>query len=153
MPVVGGQLQQEGRKFSGEIVAVELDGPRKWVEVEMAPAYPVTDLTSLRRRVALTESGTFELQDTFHFDQPGEKVEEAFITWMDVETSANTAVLRGKQRSLRLTIASPANACFQVEVLEKASQENHKPGVLKRLTIQLPPSPETQVVVQAEILE
>lgn len=153
VPVVAGKLQKEGRQFAGDMIAVELTGPQKWAEVEMARAYPVADLSSLIRRVALTDQGEFLLQDTFRFSDTTREVEEVFITWKEVENSGSSVILRGEQHDVRITILSPVDACFQVEALEQASNENHKPNVLKRLTIQLPPAQETQVSVRAEILD
>jgi hypothetical protein len=119
----------------------------------MARAYPVADLSSLLRRVALTDQGEFLLQDIFRFSDTTQEVEEVFITWKEVVNSGNSVILRGEQHDVCLTILSPVDACFKVEALEQASRENHKPGVLKRLTIQLPPAQETQVSVRAEILD
>jgi hypothetical protein len=153
VPVIDGQLQKNGRQYYGEMTAVETGASQKCAEVEMANAYPVQGLSSLRRRITLSEQGEFLLQDTFRFAETPLEVEEALITWLEVDASTNTAMLHGDRCDLKLTILAPANSCFQIERLEQVSRENQKPGVLKRLIIQLPPGLETKVSLQAEIIE
>jgi hypothetical protein len=152
VPVIGGLLQKEGAEYEGEMVEVQISGTGdKWAEVEMAGAYPASELDSLRRRVSLSADGIFTLSDTFTFRGAGLPVEEACVTWCEVDVEGSTALLHGAQHVLRLTIEAPAGACFQVERLEEACRENQKPGVLKRLTITLPPAPLVKVQVRAEV--
>lgn len=152
VPVVGGIPQKEGRDFFGTMMAVDTWETEKYAEIEMARAYPVTGLSSLHRRVSLSADGVFTLQDVFEFTDELHPVEENLVTWQEVEVGENEVVLHGAVHDLRLTILSPAGACFIVERLETESRENDKPGVLKRLSIQLPPAPEIQVRVRAEII-
>lgn len=153
VPVVGGRLQQEGRGFYGKMTGVQFGAAdEKWAEVEFAMAYPLEGLDRLRRRVALSAAGGFTLEDTFQFSGAPEPVEEAFITYQDVLVSGGSAVLSGADHSVRLEILAPAGAVFHLERLEQASQENQKTGILKRLTISLPASPEIQVRVRGEII-
>src|SRR5206468_9441276 len=63
VPRVGGQLQGTGRAFSGELLGVETAGEIKRAEVELARAYPVAGLSSVRRQITLrSEEHTSELQ-------------------------------------------------------------------------------------------
>jgi hypothetical protein len=152
VPRIGGQLQKQGGEFCGEIVNVEMNTPVKRVEVEFARAYPVTNLASARRQIALDQAGVVMLQDTFHFDANPVEVEEALMTWCDVQVDSATALVRGKRHALRLTIESPSNVHFALERLAQESKENGKSAVLKRLSLALPVKSETQMRVRMEIL-
>lgn len=151
VPRIAGQLQQQGREFRGEIVSVEMDAPVKSVEIEFARAYPLTNLASARRKITL-DTGVVTLHDVFRFFENPLEVEEALMTWCDVEINGGTAVLRGKHRTLCLTIELPNDARFALEQLEKASQENAKSEILKRLSVVLPVQIETEFCVRMEIL-
>jgi hypothetical protein len=66
-------------------------------------------------------------------------VEEAFVTWCDVEVAGATALVKGQRHTLKLTIEQPQAAAFAVEMLEEQSRANDKPGVLTRITASVPP--------------
>jgi len=154
VPRIGGQLQGVGREFAGQLVGVETAGPHKRVQIEFARAYPAPNLTSLRRQATLAaageEAGTVWLEDAFAFAGQPTGVEEAFVTWGEVEVAGGTALIRGERHSLRLTIETPAGAAFRLERLEEASKANLKPEVLKRLTVALPPAVEIVARVRME---
>jgi hypothetical protein len=161
VPRIGGQLQQAGREFCGELSNVELGGSVKRAEVELARAYAVPELASLRRQITLAaegaRAGTVWLQDTFRFSQTpagarATEVEEALLTWLDVETDGATALLRGQRHTVRLTIETPTTAHFDVECLEEQCRANKKPGVLKRITCTLPAAAEVLARVRIEII-
>ncbi len=151
VPRIGGWLQKEGREFCGEIVSVETSGPVKRVEIEFARAYPVTNLVSARRQVRLDLNGVIDLCDTFRFSDNPVEVEEALMTWLQVEANGATAVIYGERRDLRLTIESPAGAHFYVERLKEQCQANLKPQVLTRLAFTLPIAVEVRASVRIEI--
>lgn len=150
LPVIGGHLQKEGPQYRGEIVALET-GAEKFVEVEFAQAYPVTELTGLRRRLTV-QPGSVLIEDSFRFSDAPLPVEEVFVTWMDVQLQGSSALLLGQENSLRLSILAPAGAVFSLELCEQASRENRKPQVLKRLKIALEAQSSTVVRVQAELV-
>jgi hypothetical protein len=152
VPRIGGRLQREGREYHGEMASVDLNGPAKQVVLEFARAYDAPDLASLRRHVTLDAAGVFTLQDTARFAGNPVEVEEALLTWLEVETVGATAVLHGQRHNLKLTIEAPPGAAFQVERLEEACAANAKPEVLKRLTFVLPAAAESQARVRAEII-
>ncbi len=148
VPRIDGQLQAQGAAFRGELLAVETGGPVKRAQVEMARAYDVADLASVRRELRLDEDGTAWLRDEFRFDGRAGRVEEALLTWHDVDLDGATALIRGQRHDLRLTIEQPAGAAFALELLEQQCIENAKPGVLRRLTIALPPTEQHEMQVR-----
>jgi len=157
VPRIGGNLQSPGAQFRGELLEVELGaGDEKSAVVEFARAYAVPQLASLRRRLRLSAAGnapgTLWLEDTFRFSESALEVEEAFVTWADVRLNGGEALIHGARHALRLTVESPAGAFFSVQALEDECRANDKPGVLKRLTLVLPPALETTVRVRMEIL-
>jgi hypothetical protein len=153
VPRIGGHLQSEGREFYGEFVNVDMAGPTKQVELEFARAYPIAQLTGARRQLTLDETGTVWLQDSFTFADNPVEVEGAFITWLDVEVKDATAVIRGQDYHLQLTIESPEGLHFEVEPLTEQSRANAKAGVLKRITAVLPVATDPQFQVRMEIIE
>jgi hypothetical protein len=152
VPRIGGQMQKEGREFCGQIVSVEIGKPVKRVELEFAHAYPVADLAGARRLIKLDESGTTWLQDAFRFSQTPVEVEEAFVTWFEVDARGSTAVIRGHRHDLKLTIESPAGLSFSVEKLDEQSRLNAKPGILKRICVRLPVASDTQICLRMQVV-
>jgi hypothetical protein len=152
VPRMGGQLQPPGRQFRGEITSVETNAPVKRVDIEFAGAYAAPNLASARRQITLEQNGVTCLSDIFHFSATPVEIEEALVTWLDVQTSGSTAVICGERHALRLTVDTPAGVCLQVERLEEHSQANAKPQALKRLKFTLPVSAEAQARIRIEIV-
>ncbi|MDH7570271.1 MAG: heparinase II/III family protein, partial [Armatimonadota bacterium] len=138
VPRVNGAEQAAGREHAGKILSVVSDEEEKRVEIEFARAYPVPALQSARRRWILKADGTLVLEDAFQFAGAAGEVEEAFVTWGEVEVEGGTARVRSHSRAVALTVVAPAGVCLEVERLEEASRANKKPGVLKRIRCALP---------------
>jgi hypothetical protein len=152
VPRVGGQLQGTGRAFAGQLLDIETESQIKRVQLELARAYPVAGLASARRQLTLAADGTAWLWDDFRFSGDPVAVEEALISWHDVEVDGATALLRGQRHALRLTIEAPAGARFALEQLAEQSAANAKPGILKRLRFVLPAASEAEARVRMEII-
>lgn len=155
VPVVGQQRQAAGSEFRGQLLAVDTAKPLKKAEIEFARAYPVANLTSARRQVSLGTEGDQAaawLQDDFTFSGIPCEVEEALITWLDVELAGATAVVRGQRHSLRLTIEAPAGARFKLERLEEECRANNREGVLKRLSFILPADAHMHARVHMQVI-
>jgi hypothetical protein len=97
-------------------------------------------------------AGTVWLRDRFSFSGAPQEVEEALVTWLDVEVAGAVALLHGRRCTLRLTIERPAGARFDAERLEEQCLANAKPGVLTRLRFTLPPSTTPEASVRMEIV-
>ncbi len=160
VPRIAGQLQAVGHEYRGELRNVKTVDGYKQAELDLARAYPVGGLVSIRRQLSLAESGenagTVVLQDEFHFEQGAvvnaSEIEEALITWLDVEIDGVNALIRGQRHHLRLVIEAPEAAHFQLEELKEQSEENAKTEVLKRLSFVLPVETRTQARVRMELL-
>jgi hypothetical protein len=154
VPRIAGQLQATEREYHGEILGLQTSGPVKQIEMQIARAYPVAELSCAHRQIRLQaqgpQAGTIWLEDTFRFTQASD-VEEAFVTWCDVKVEGATATLSGAKCQMRLTIEAPAGASFQVEALEEQSKANAMHGVLKRLSFSLPKAAENSARVRMEI--
>jgi hypothetical protein len=159
-----GQLQASGKEYRGELFDVgqvpaegrAQDGLTKRATVEFGGAYPVRELASAQRQVIMAaegaDAGTIWLRDLYRFVGTPQEVEEAFVTWLDVEVDGAMAWIRAQRHALRLTIEEPANAQFDLERLEEASKANHKQGILKRLTFRLPVEMETEARLRMEVV-
>lgn len=159
VPRVAGHQQAPGKQYKGGLSEVKMSEPLKWAVVDFARAYPVANLTGLRRQLILASqdtpearTGTVWLEDTFSFSEPPAEVEEAFVTWGEVEVNGASAVVRGQKHSLRMTVESPSSVRFAVESLEEQCAANLKEGVLKRITLTLPPAASTRVRIRLEVM-
>jgi hypothetical protein len=151
VPRIGGQLQGAGRAFHGELKSVDTKGAIKRAELEFERAYPVEGLASARRELTLAADGAAWLQDDFRFDGDPLAIEEALITWCDVEVEGASALIRGQRHALKLTIEAPAGAQFALERLEEQSRANAKPGALKRLSFVLPAATQSRARVRMAV--
>jgi hypothetical protein len=152
VPRVGGQLQSAGREACGQFLSVETTGSVKRAEIEMARAYPVATLDSARRQVTLDGAGTVWLQDTFRFSENPVEIEEAFITWLDVDVAGSRAVVHGRRHDLCLTVEAPEGARFEVEKLEAHRQTADGGTTLSRIGAVLPVAADVQIRVRMEIM-
>ncbi len=146
VPRISGALQTPGpefgghRQYSGQVTQVQLDHPEKSVTIEFQGAYALPQLTLARRRLTLDgQGGAALLHDQFEFSGDSLPVEEAFVTWNEVTLDGDRAVIRGKNRSVVLSILQPEGAIFEVQSLAEECKTNQREGILKRLTVQLAP--------------
>lgn len=130
VPRIGGVLQAEGRKARG----VMEEAGEKGVRVRFEQAYPGAGLASATRDVVLSQ-GAVVLGDHFVFEADPGEVEEAFVTWCDVETAGPVARIRTDKGTLEIRAE---NGEFQVERLEEACRQDRKSGALSRLTVTYP---------------
>ncbi len=156
---IGGQLQAAGRQYCGELAGVKLGDGAKAATVEFAKAYPVAGLSRATRTLSIEGAGAVVLTDAFEFAQPAE-VEEAFVTWGQVEVDGPVATIRTGKHTLQMTIECPAvpgietpvGSHFAVESLDEACRINQREGILKRLTFVLPAAAETRACVKMEVI-
>lgn len=154
LPRIDGRGQAPGRERCGELLAVDPSGPRKTAAVEFARAYDAPELASARRTLSLEaagpRAGTLWVEDRFAFAGPGSAVEGALVTWGEVTLDGPRATIRGERAELRLTIESPIGLRWRVERLEEQCRTNLKPGVLSRLSVELPRGAEAGLRVRVE---
>ncbi len=141
VPRIDGQLQLPGRNYIGQLLGAERSAGMARVEVELAGAYAVPQLGSLRRELAVMDDGTIRLADTIQFAGTSLAVEEALVTWAECVLDADNraaAHIHGQRHTLHLMIEEPIGATFALEQLEQQSRANLKDGILKRLSVALP---------------
>ena len=145
VPRIDGQLQGAGGEFRGEILDAATEQDEKRVVIEFARAYPVPPLTSARRTLTLRtsgeEAGTMLLEDEFAFSGGEHEIEEAFVTWLEVQVDGAQAEIKGNQGNMELRILEPTGATFALQELTEESKANAKERVLKRLTVTLAVGP------------
>jgi hypothetical protein len=77
------------------------------------------------------------------------EIEEAFMTWFEVELEGDQAIIHGKEDDLAVTVVAPTPAGqFRVEGLEQESRANRKFGVLKRITFTTPAARYKRVLIR-----
>jgi len=135
VPRIDGAQQLPGRAYAGSLGAIRRTADQTQVSVELAGAYGQPALTRLTRTLTLRADGSLVLEDAIDGDVA---VEEAFISWAEIQLSGARATIQGAAARLELTISEPAGATFALEVLDEPSRANRKQGVLKRLSVALP---------------
>lgn len=130
VPRIGGELQDEGKRARGTIESTS----EKTVRIRFEEAYPKSGLSQAVRDIALRDGGVL-LNDQFAFAEDGKEIEEAFVTWLQVEVDGPVARLIADSGTLEMQTES---GTFEVERLEEACKENHKSAVLSRLTVTYP---------------
>ena len=140
VPRIAGMLQATGGQARG--ILEKTSG--KSVRIQFESAYPETGLSRATRDIAVS-NGSMVLEDQFLFEKSGAEVEEAFVTWLPVETDGAAARLHSESGILEIRAD---RGVFAAERLEDASRENHKPEVLSRITLRYPPEAELKTQFQ-----
>lgn len=152
VPRIGGKMQEAGRQYEGKIMELEMTGPVKKVVLDISRAYALNEQAIIRRFLTLGTDGVLDLRDEFYFGPADLEVEEALLTWLQVEVDRSSVLIRGLKHVLRLEIQSPIGAVWRVERLEDACRENGKAQVLKRLTFNLPAAVESHASIHMKVL-
>lgn len=145
VPTIGGHLQVPGPEFGGRrehggtiVEHGERDG-RKLVVMELRGAYPPNLLRSLRRTLLFDpESGELVMEDLFEFAEKPLDIEEACVSWYDVEILGKAARILGTRSAVTLTLEEPTDATWKATLLEQECRDNQRSGVLTRLAVHLP---------------
>jgi len=135
VPRIGGALQKAGSKRRGSIEKAA----EKSVRVRFHEAYELAALQEATRTFALQDECVL-LEDAFRFEAPGLEVEEAFVTWRDVEVEGNVARVISDKGTLEIAAEQGVVAA---ERLEDACKANHKSGVLTRISVVYPVGAQT----------
>ncbi len=137
VPRIGGRLQPTGGRYRGSMTMD--DGV---ITIQAAEAYDVPELERFTRSLSVKKDGTVVLEDQFAFSGKKLEVEEALMTWQDVEVDGSVARVLSKEGVLEIR---GEDVTFAAERLEEACKANHKSGVLTRITIAYPPARERTV--------
>ncbi len=150
VPKIDNNLQSAGRKFSGKILSVKKEKNLKSVNLKMSESYNIPKLKNLIRNISIINNNLI-LKDKYLFSNNSPKIEEAFITWLDVIVRGNTAIISGKNNKLILTIKEPKNTRFHLEKLKKESRENKKSRILKRISFIIPKTNSNKVNIKIDM--
>jgi hypothetical protein len=138
VPVINGQLQQEGRQYAGTIQAEGLNGPgAKTIRIEMAKAYDLPSLETLSRVIELAAAGNqVSLSDRFVMATQPESLEEAFITTLPVKVAEDgrSVIVQSKEDGILRLRAEGTAGTFCVMELAKESKESPVGDLLRRIT-------------------
>lgn len=144
VPVIGGKLQSAGERFKGEL---------RWisdtkVQVDFTKAYDTKSLKTAVRTYEISEKG-LTIIDSFQFEDNGEPIQEALITWLPVKISDNKALITSEDGDLEI-ISSWGKV--SAESLKDHCMRNNKTGELTRITIDIPPQKETEILIEANYI-
>lgn len=135
VPRIGGALQPTGANYRGTLEIAE----PKTARIDLSNAYNVEALKQALRTFTLREDGTLVMDTQYAFDGAGLEVEEAFMTWLDVECDGSTARVVSKEGILEIHAESGE---FAAERLEEACKANRKGDVLTRIALTHAAAPE-----------
>ncbi len=140
VPVIGGKLQSAGDKFKGKLIW-END---KKVMVDFTEAYDLPSLEKALRTFEISEQG-LTIRDYFEFNNKGEIVQEALLTWLPVNITNNNAIISSDNGILEITSSTGK---FSAESLKEHCIKNNKKGELTRIAIDLPTQQESEITIK-----
>lgn len=130
VPRIHGQLQPTGSRFHGTL---EKTGEKSAL-IRFEKAYELPELQEAARSITLQDGG-LTLEDRFQFTGEGLEVEEALMTWQQVEVDGPVARISTDSGVLEIRTDS---GTFIAENLEEICRVNKKSGVLTRITVTKP---------------
>ena len=136
VPRIGDKLQLTGKKRCG----VMKKTGEKSIAIDFEKAYGIPFLTQATRCLEI-KNGEVILKDAFVFEGEPLEVEEAFMTWQEVETDGNTVRITTDKGALEIRAQ---NGTFVSEKLDEACKANKKRGTLTRISISYPPAEKIQ---------
>lgn len=145
VPIINGQEQTAGEEFWGSLQTENLatgEGPEqdptqpKVLTAEIARAYPIPSLRSLRRTLALTPTGVLAIEDLFEFTQMPESIDEGFVTFESVRVEADgRGVHIGLgQEGIVLRADHSTSGTFSVMDLPASLSEGRDGRLLRRIS-------------------
>ncbi|MEK7165966.1 MAG: heparinase II/III family protein, partial [Patescibacteria group bacterium] len=145
VPKIDNNLQSTGSTFLGTISKTGGEKLPKNVTLDISRAYKVSSLVKLLRNFVLDKE-VFILEDSFEFFDKALEIEEAFITWKEVELQGNLVKIRGENQQITVSLEGVyKNLSFNIESLKDESEENGKSKILKRISIKIPKSGQKEV--------
>jgi hypothetical protein len=105
VPVVAGRLQPTGREFAAKILGKTFDDACDRLELDLTAAYPVSELTGLRRTYVHDRAArAIEITDDVRFASP-QTFSTPLVTYRDVRRAENgTLYLHDKTRCVKVRI-------------------------------------------------
>ncbi len=105
VPLVDGCMQSSGRAAAGAVVETAWDGDRDRLVFELAGAYAVAGLRSLRRTFEYHRDGRVIVTDELHADRPM-SWETALTTFGRAEPTADGWIVEHDGRRVRVRVAT-----------------------------------------------
>jgi len=137
VPLINGIQQSPGSQYYGTLQVENLNGkgPKKAI-IDMTHAYPEDTVKQLVRTFTLnSDANQLTLEDTYKFDEAPCSLEEAFITFEEVEISQDgQSVLIGTSENNIQLSAVDTQGRFSVKKLVEESKEGRTDQVINRIT-------------------
>jgi hypothetical protein len=105
VPMINGQLQQEGAIHRAHVLNIAMNKDVEHVEFDLASAYSNVNLEKLIRSFTwrTTDNPALMLEDTYTFSLEPHTIVERFISFIPPEPSADCVVISGKNQRLLLS--------------------------------------------------
>jgi len=137
VPVIGGKQQQAGSRYYGTLEVENLNGERrKRAMIDMTRAYPRGTVKRLTRTFTLNaRANRLTLEDAYTFSRAPRSLEEAFITFEQVEVARNGRSVRIGPSGSRVRLScveTPGR--FRFRRLVEESKEGRADEVITRIT-------------------
>lgn len=137
VPLIDGIQQAPGSQYYGTLKVENLNGEGlKKAIIDMTHAYPKGTVKKLIREFVLdSDSNQLTLKDKYKFHKVPDSLEEAFITFEDVEVAEDgQSVEIGTQENNIQVSALNTPGQFSVEELVEESKDGQTDEVIKRIT-------------------
>jgi hypothetical protein len=135
IPVIDGELQSQGSEYFGTIDDFSKTG-ELFALMNLTNAYSIASLKKFTREILIDEKqNNIILTDAFSFSGDNHSIEEAFVTFSNVEKiDTQNIIIRGEKHSIKVTINLGE---FKIQELLKDSLNNNKTRILKRISAKL----------------
>lgn len=153
VPLIDDKQQLPGSQYYGTLKTKNLnaEGPKQ-VVIDMTHAYPEGTVKKLVRKFTLApDSNQLTLDDAYEFDEAPHSLEEAFITFEDVEISQDRQSVKiGTSDNTLQISAIDIPGRFSAKKLIEESKEGRTDQVITRITF-VPDKLDTEMCLRFEI--
>ncbi len=128
VPVIGGKTQAEGKAACAVGYTATATEEAVTASMEMAPAYALENLTSLKRELGFCKTcGSVKVRDTFTFAGAAETVAERITTKVKPALQPDgTVVIQGKKAGVKIACSVPCQWKITEEEYEEAADNLHQ---------------------------
>ena len=145
VPIINGQEQSAGEEFSGHLRTANLatgegsghdPAQGKVLTADIARAYPVPTLRSLRRTLTLTPTGNLRIEDAFEFTELPQSIDEGFVTFETVTLDREGRAARiGRGETMTILRADDSTpGTFSLMDLPASIEDGRDGRLLRRIS-------------------
>jgi len=128
VPIIGGKHQAEGLAACAKDYAAAANDEAMTVTMDMAPAYAMEELVSLKRELGFCKAcGSVKVRDTFTFAGEPMTVAERIPTTFPAEVQPDgTVIIRGEKAAVKIACSVPCEWKITEEEYEESPENLHQ---------------------------